>query len=283
VRPALEMDFDLVAPRYARHKWQGLIGRSILSPLNRALYGKRIENPTGPDFALSGKLMRWILDDRAGALRTHPSLPLVSIVSAAIRGGFQICEARVGARIQPPVDWMNLSSLLAQLLGPVFLDMERNAAAWQRVRGSHLVPAFENAGTAPGESGPVDVRRLIDSFQLGAQNLQDLWSLVLPPTGLLEIRKLARVPNEQFRMPDDLWAGIVYDFALAHRARTINRDHLLRSFTPLYLGWVASYAREMESADAGAVEERLERLAGAYEAGKPYLMSRWRWPDRFNP
>jgi hypothetical protein len=118
---------------------------------------------------------------------------------------------------------------------------------------------------------------------LGDANLQDVWSQVLPPATLFEIRKLSRLPPDQFRMPDSLWVWIVYDFALGHRFRTINRDHLLRSFTPLYLGWIASYALEMENADSAAVEARLERLARAYETGKPYLVSRWRWPDRFNP
>ena len=28
---------------------------------------------------------------------------------------------------------------------------------------------------------------------------------------------------------------------------------------------------------------RLDRLARTYEVGKSYLVSRWRWPDRFNP
>jgi hypothetical protein len=107
--------------------------------------------------------------------------------------------------------------------------------------------------------------------------------LVLPPASLLGLRRLSRLEPEQFRMPDELWVRIVYDFALAHRLRTINRDHLLRSMTPLYLGWVASHAREVETAEAPAVEERLERLAIAYEVGKSYLVSRWRWPDRFNP
>jgi hypothetical protein len=100
---------------------------------------------------------------------------------------------------------------------------------------------------------------------------------------LFELRKLSRLKPEQVHMPDELWARIVYDFALAHRLRTINRDHLLRSLTPLYLAWVVSYARELETAGTANVEERIERLALAYEAAKPYLISRWRWPDRFNP
>ena len=283
VRPALEADFDLVAPRYARHKWEGLLNRSILAPLSRSLYGKRTQNPMGPDFAFSGKLMNFMLDESAAARRAGSGYPLASIVSGAVRGDFQICEAQLGARQRPPADPMNLSSLLAQVLGPVFLDLEWNAALWQRIRGSLPLPAAGDPEAASPESGPVDVHRLVESFQLGARNLLDVWSLVLPPTNLLEIRKLARLGPEQFRMPDELWAAIVYDFALAHRLRTINRDHLLRSFTPLYLGWIASYSIEMEAASSGAVEMRLERLARAYEAGKPYLVSRWRWPDRFNP
>jgi hypothetical protein len=40
-----------------------------------------------------------------------------------------------------------------------------------------------------------------------------------------------------------------------------------------------------EMGDAGAVrlEDRLEQLCLQFEAEKPYLISRWRWPDRFNP
>ncbi|HTS61429.1 MAG TPA: hypothetical protein VMH28_05370 [Candidatus Acidoferrales bacterium] len=283
VRPVLDMGFDLVAPRYARHRWEGLINRAILAPLNRALYGRAIQNPLGPDFGLSGNLMKSILEDLPGPRAASSGRSVPSVVSTAMRGNFQICEAQLGPRAQPPADWMNLSSLLAQILGPVFLDMERNAAVWQRVRDTQIVPAFGGSDQAPEESGAVDAGRLIDSFQLGARNLQDIWALALPPTAMLEIRKLARVPPEQFRIQDDVWASIVYDFALAHRVRTINRDHLLRSFTPLYLGWVASYALEMAGKDPLEVEPRLELLARAYEAGKPYLVSRWRWPDRFNP
>jgi hypothetical protein len=53
--------------------------------------------------------------------------------------------------------------------------------------------------------------------------------------------------------------------------------------TPLYLGWVASYALQVSNAGPDAVEERLERLCTVYETQKPYLLSQWRWPDRFNP
>ncbi|MGH9175499.1 MAG: hypothetical protein ACRD1H_14130, partial [Vicinamibacterales bacterium] len=72
-------------------------------------------------------------------------------------------------------------------------------------------------------------------------------------------------------------------FALSHRLRTISRDHVLRAMTPVYLAWAASFAQQLTEATPGAFEDRLERLCAAYETEKTYLLSRWRWPDRFNP
>jgi hypothetical protein len=91
------------------------------------------------------------------------------------------------------------------------------------------------------------------------------------------------LPDDAFLFPDHVWVRIVYDFAVAHHLRTIARDHLLRALTPLYLGWVASFVIQMQEADAAAVEARIEELCARYEQDKPYLISRWRWPDRFSP
>jgi hypothetical protein len=283
VQPVLDLGFDLVAPRYTRHRMEGLLNRSVLSPLHRALYGLQLQNPEGPDFGLSGKFLQRALGRDPGGSHGNERDPLASIVPTAAGGGFRVCESHLGARAQPPTDWLNLSSLLAGVLGPVFLEMERQAALWQGIRASNALPGFGSPEPVSEDTGTVDVQRMVESFRLGAQNLQDVWGLILPPTTFLELRKLARLPPDQFRMPDDLWVRIVYDFALGHRQRTISRDHLLRSITPLYLGWIASYALEMDTGEPARIEARIERLARSYEAGKPYLVSRWRWPDRFNP
>jgi len=280
MQPVLEAEFDLVAPYYARRKFDGLLNTSIISPLIRCLYGRRIQNPLGPDLGFSRALFGIFNGNDRSAHQLHP---LASLAPVTICDNRRVCQVYVGPRVLPPTDWTNISSILVQALGPVFLAMERNAACWQKMRGSVPVSEFGEPLAAPAESATVDVNRLVNSFQLGIRDLQEVWGLVLPPATLLELRKLARFTPEQFKMPDELWARIVYDFALAHRLRTINREHLLRSMTPLYLGWVAGYAREVELAEGAAVERRLERLASAYEISKPYLVSRWRWPDRFNP
>ena len=102
------------------------------------------------------------------------------------------------------------------------------------------------ADEAPPATSP-DPRPMVEAFQLGQRNLQELWSLVLTPVTLLELKKLSRQPLESFRMPDELWSHVVYDFGLAYRLRTLSRGHLLGAMAPLYLGWVGSRVLEVES------------------------------------
>ena len=279
-QPLVERDLDLVVPYYARRKFEGLLNSSIIAPLLRCLYGKRIHNPMGPDFGISQRLFQRMAGGDRNVNRVHP---LASLTPTALCENLLVCEVYVGARVYPPTDWTNISSIVAQVLSPIFSDMERNAACWQRMRASTSVPAIGDPIFVSQDAGTVDISRMVESFQLGTRDLQEIWGLVLPPSSLVELRKLARLPIEEFHVPDELWVRIVYDFALAHRLRTINRDHLLKSMTPLYLAWVASYARDLESGGGLALDQRLERLSTAYESGKGYLVSRWRWPDRFNP
>ncbi len=152
-------------------------------------------------------------------------------------------------------------------------------AANTRVAGG--VP-LRNPLVVKDDPQPVDPRPMVESFVLGLQNLEEVWRLVLPPATMLELKRLTRLDPEQFRMPDSLWARIVYDFALAHRMRRVSRTHVLGALTPLYLGWVASYTQEVGGATAQEADQRIEQLARAYEEQKPYFVSRWRWPERLS-
>ena len=279
--PVLEKRCELAMPLYALGKFDGLLNSSILAPLTRALYGRRVRFPLAPDFCLSGKM---IPDLEVALQRTTAQGQSLfwPATEAAIRE-CGICQVHVDTRHVPPADGIDLSTILAQTVGPLFAEMATNAPLWQRVRGSQPVETWASAVAPPADGAPADTTPMLETFQLGFRNLQEVWSLVLPPVTLLELKRLARPSTTSFHMPDELWVRIVYDFALAYRLRTISRTHLLGALTPLYLGWVASYALEVGNASAAEAEQRVEKLARAYEEGKPYLLSRWRWPDRFNP
>ena len=277
----LEKGCELVMPVYALGKFDGLLNSSIYAPLTRALYGRRARFPLAPDFCLSSKMIPELelALQRANALGQSTFWPATE---AAIRD-CTICQVNVETRHIPPADGVDLATVLSQTVGSLYADMTTHAALWQRVRGSQPVETLGVPVAPPADGAAADTTPMVETFQLGFRNLQEVWSLVLPPVTLLELKRLARPSTSRFHLPDELWVRIIYDFALAHRLRTISRAHLLGALTPLYLGWVASYASEVGNAGPAEAEQRLEKLARAYEEGKPYLLSRWRWPDRFNP
>ncbi len=281
MEPAAEGGFDLVMPWYASGPFDDLVTRSILYPLTRALYGPRIENPLGTMFAASAQLFPWIANGLTPDGARHADRQPVPTVLAASRG-LKICQVRMCARPHL-AESIDLSEALAQLAGPLFLEMEDTAPAWQRVRGSHDIPCFGAASDPLPATEAVDVRHFVEAFQLGVRNLREIWSVVLPPVTLLELKKLSVLPAADFRMPDALWARIVYDFALAHRLRSIRRNHLFGALTPIYLGWVASYAAQANAGGPAAAQGLIEQLARTFDSEKAYLVSRWRWPDRFQP
>jgi glucosylglycerate synthase len=277
----LERQCGLVMPVYPAGKYDGLINTGILSPLHRALYGRRIHFPVTFDFAVSGPIAALLAGGASGREAGALLWPVAATATESPQS--VIGQVHVDVRHQVATEGLELSAVLGQFAGSFFQEMENDAAQWQRLRGSQAAPVWGSAERDNSNGEPIDAQPMLDSFLLGSKSLDEVWRLVLPPNTMLELRRLTRMPPEQFHMPDDLWASIVYDFALAWRLRTISRSHLLGALTPLYLGWVASYVREVSGLTRAAMEQRLEQFARAWEEKKPYLLSRWRWPDRFNP
>jgi hypothetical protein len=279
VAPVLDHEIDLVCPIYPRHPVEGLINSGIVYPLTRALYGKRVDGQLGIDFGFSARFLATIAEAASVRTAARPLWP----VAEAVGRGMPIGQAYLDRWMPPFAPVTDVSTALADVVGSLFSDVERHAPLWQRTRGSSRVAAFGAAGPAPPGPRAVDVSSMIESYRIGFSNLPEVWGRLLPPATLIDLGRLARRSAEEFRMPDQLWARVVYDFALGFRLRYINRDHLLRAMTPLYLAWAASFISDLGGRVPESARDRVEQLAGAYESEKPYLVARWRWPDRFNP
>jgi hypothetical protein len=285
VQPVFEKHCDFVSPYYARHKFDGAINNSIVYPITRALYGRKIRFPIGGEFCFSPTLLDHYLNQDIWDGSASIFGIDIWMTTEAVCGGFRAVQAFLGKRIHdskaPPPD---LSGVLTQILEVIFDEMEVNARIWQRIRGSETIPVLGKAEAIDSDSAKIDVAGMIDSYNLGYKNLFEIWSLIIPPAALVELKKLAQHnTNGDFVLSDTLWVHIIYDFAVAYHFKTMNRDHLLRALTPLYLGWIASFMLQMQNADAAQVEARIEELCLRFETEKPYLISRWRWPDRFSP
>jgi len=270
---------DLAVPLYDLPPHAGLVNSAILYPLTRALYATRARFPLAIDLGLSVRMAEKL----AGSAERFVSLgqddSLLWPTAEAVVAGFTIEQVDAGIRALPQPADPDIRAILGHVTGSLFSDIEAKAAFWQRARrlppGRSPVPQRHSVEAHP------DIMPMIEGFRLAYSNLLEIWSLILPPNTLLGLKRLSMVDPSSFRMPENLWARIVYDFLIAFRLRTINRGHLMGALIPLYLAWVAGHINITAS---GADPERhVEAVAAAFDADKPYLVSRWRWPDRFNP
>ena len=283
LEPVLEGGFEYVCPTYLRRRADAPLNTGIIYPLMRALYGQRLRQPLGGEAALALPLAARLLDDPDWRKDPAHAGSDAWLVAKVLAGRHRVCQAWLGARPRARDGDGGASETLTRALGLVFREMERYASRWQREEGSQPVPTFGSGGWLAGDAPRVNVERLLDTFRLAARDLAPVWALVLPPATLLGLRHAGAGRSNAFRISDGAWARIIYDFAVAHFVKTIERRQLLASLTPLYLGWIASFVQETQGLDETSFEARVEALCSAFEAEKSYLISRWRWPDGFNP
>ncbi len=278
LRPILVAGFDFVAPYYHRHKYDGTITNSIVYPLTRALYGLRVRQPIGGDFGISLKLISRYLerdDWETDVARYGIDIWMTTI---AIAEGYRVCQSFLGAKLHYAKDpGADLSAMLHQVVGSVFMLMREYETIWRRVSGSRPVEVFGfrfDVGLDPIE---VNVEPMLGAFRSGCQELAEVWSLALERDTYEGIRRLGRDAAEarSFHMEDDLWVRVVMDFACAYNCKRLAAGHLLKSITPLYLARVASFVVETRDMVSAEVEDRIEQLCLAFEARKPYLVSHW--------
>ncbi|KPJ61023.1 MAG: glycosyl transferase family 2 [Latescibacteria bacterium DG_63] len=275
VGPVLREGFDYVTPLYARHKYDGSITNSIVYPVARALYGKRIRQPIGGDFGFSGKLGSHYLSHKVWDTDVARYGIDIWMTTTALAGGYKVCEAFLGAKLHDEKDpGADLSSMLTQVVSSVFGLMETYYSVWKDVSGSVGVPLFGMRYGVGVEPINVNIERMIESFRHGLEHLSPLWARFLEQDVLKKLE--FTLDTRKFKLADELWVRLIYDFALAYHERKLNREHLLKSMTPLYLGKVASLFTEMRDSHEKEVEDRIEALCMTFETMKDYLAEKWK-------
>jgi glucosylglycerate synthase len=277
LEPVLRDGFDFVAPLYERHKFDGTISNNLVYPLNRALYGKRIRQFIGGEFALSESLAASCVKQPVWEGDIARFAPDIWTTTLAVTEGFRVCQSFLGPKVYVPKDYPenDLGSMFTQVVSSVFGLMEIFERSWTNIKGSDTVVTFGPAYRLQEEPVPVNVSRMIRHFQLGTWNLMDVWSRVFSAETLRRLEALSRISNDGFLFPDELWVEVVYDSAVAYHLKSVHRDHLLKSLIPIYLGKAASFMKENRESSAEEVEEKIESLCMVFEEKKGDLPGRW--------
>ena len=277
VKPVLVGGFDYVTPLYHRHKFDGTITNSIVYPLTRALYGKRVRQPIGGDFGFSGKLAQFYLAKDVWESDVARFGIDIWMTTTAIANGFKVAQSFLGAKIHDAKDpGADLSSMLYQVVSATFDLMENYAEVWAPIRGSEPVTTFGFEYTVGLEHVNVNTPRMLKLFREGLLNLREIWLSILGAGDLREVERLAALDDREFRFPIGLWTRIIYDYAIAFHLKILPKEHLLKSLVPLYVAKTASFILEVDPMQQHEAEAEIEKLCMEFENGKDYLLTCWK-------
>jgi hypothetical protein len=274
--PVLDRGFDYIAPFYLRHKYDGTITNSIIYPMTRTLFGRRIRQPIGGDFGLSGNVASRFLTKEVWETDVARYGIDIWMTLTAMAEGFKVGQSYLGAKLHDAKDpGADLTAMFRQVVSSLFGLMETYEAVWQKVESSEPVPMFGLPFDVGLDPIPVDVERMKRAYQQGLRDLDDIYRSFLSAATIEGLTAAAQNTGDDFRVDDGLWVRLVYEFAAAYHGRRLDRDHLMQSLIPLYLGRTGSFVLEVREADARMVEEKIETLAREFESRKPYLLECW--------
>lgn len=285
----LENKADLVIPRYRR--WtspDGAINDLLAYPLLRALWGQAVRHPTAPDFALSSPLATAVLDEDIWATAVAQQGLPSWLVSYGVTGPWRVAQSAIGERWASPFSPQTngRSHNLAQSFAARFCDLvsvifdliNRYKSTWQSVQRIRSVPTLTHFAEDSHDSlitDPDDVVHLHDQLALGWMEYRSVWQTILSPDDLALIEALASLSADQFHFPADLWARMIYDFAVVFNKGEVDPVQVVGSLLPLFQGRKAAFLHEVAGLAFVGREGTIGAQAVDFEEMLPYFKKRW--------
>ena len=271
--------FNYVTPIYVRHKYDGSITNHIAYPLMRTLFGLRVRQPIGGDFGFSGRMARAFLSEKLWNDRVGNFGIDIWMTTIAIARRFKVCQTFLGSpkshKAKDPAK--DLGPMFKQVIMTLFDLMVDFEYLWKDTTESWPSSIF-GFGLGVDEKPPavnVNTDALYDSFISGFEKYGELWEKIISRPEMLEIEKIRENAKEQVYYPSDLWARILFNFAIAYRNNEIPPDQIIDSMIPFYHSRVLSFVNHTDHMEIKECEEYFEAINRVFENEKHYLIKRW--------
>lgn len=271
--------FNYVCPIYVRHKYDGSITNHIAYPLLRTLYGLRVRQPIGGDFGFSGRMARAFLSEKSWDETVGHFGIDIWMTTIAIARRFRVCQTFLGSpkthRAKDPAK--HLGPMFTQVMRTIFNLMIDFEYFWKDLYESWPSSIF-GFGLGVEDKPPavnVNTDALHDNFLNGFDNYGEIWEKIIPSDEMSQILETKKQTKEKFYYPSDLWARILFNFAIAYRNNEIPQDTIIEAMKPFYYSRILSFVNNTTDMGIKECEGYLEKIVRIFESEKEYLISRW--------
>lgn len=284
LEPVLSGKSDFVSPNYLRHKYDGTITNMLVYPICAAVFGRDIRQPIGGDFAFSGALVDFYLK-KEGYTREVERFGIDSwLTISAIVNKYRMMQANLGAKIHdasvkhPLFPENSIGKMFFEVTKTIFTLLMVYEDFWTKNKQILPVEFFGPEIQSTPEMVRLHFRPLWKAFKRTTAEYRDFWEKNLPKKQFERIKFLLWVNIENYEFTQDLWADLVYDFALLYRkAKTAEkRERIVEALVPLYLGRCACFALEVKGMNEFEAEGKFKNLIRIFALKKHGFVRRWK-------
>jgi glucosylglycerate synthase len=269
-----------VCPLYVRHKYEATLSSSLVYPLMRCLYGRRVRQPNVGDFGFRGDLVDAFLSSPVWTESVQHFGIDVWMTTIAMNARVPICQTLIGApkihRMKDP--YAHLPVLFPQVIGAIFDLMMAYEDFWHQVKWSKptLLYGTDTHSVETVVPTDVNVTLLHERFLQGFDKYNDLWQNLYDQTVGPKLQEIRSLGLQHFSFPTQTWAKILFNMAKSYaQAEEPKRADLRDSLLPLYLGKVLSFVKKTERMSIQQAEDYVENECTIFEETKPYLLKVW--------
>ncbi|HEX7588275.1 MAG TPA: glycosyltransferase [Anaerolineae bacterium] len=276
--PILSGECDLAVPVYLRPLVEGAVTDILAYPMTRVLYGTDVRQPMAGDFAVSGALATKLFERDVWETDVARHGIDIWMTTVAINENIKMNQVRLGIKIEDKREAaVSIDPGFIQSVGTLFRMMEIYRRQWPEIRPLRTVPFHGNGISQESQrlTGAITIDMLSDAFLSGARRYRRFWRTIMVPSQWSAVFSLVNRPRGATHLEGDLWARLVFDFAVVYNKGENDPDKVVAALLPLYYARIATILRET-GAKSDAVEKAVQDQAQNFLDEKKYLLHRWK-------
>jgi len=269
--PILKDGYHFVTPVYSRHEYDGTITNNICYPLLYGLLGKNIRQPIGGDFAFSGDLARYFLDQQWYETTFQYGIDIFMTLNALL-ARFPACQAGLGAKCHKP-SAPKLGPMFIQVVNTLFQTLLREKEHWLDMKDVENLPILGGNHTVSPQQLCIDYKTIRKTALAEYAKEEEKLRNILSPEVFSELALMFKARN--IYITSRMWTQIVYDFLYAYEKNN-HSEHIVESLKPLYFGRVVTFIKETLDLDHSDSEIKIQDQARHFFENRDYLISRFK-------
>jgi glucosylglycerate synthase len=276
VNPVLS-GVDLLAACYRRSAYAGAVCDNFAYPFVRAVFGTDLRDPLANELALSQAMVTDLV--MRDVWETDVSRFGINIwmTTEALLGDWHLAQVDLGFRGEGSIDPGSMTDYrILHAVGILFRTLTIHRKQWVVEPPYIAVPFVGERSPDRHIACPTGCQReLMAGMRQGLTEFGHLLDQIVPPDAVKAIHAISRLPDDEVVFPVDLWARLVYCFALAYNKGDGDPDRVADAFLTVLHGRIAAYLRETRGLSAEEREAVANRVVRAFEEARPGFVRQW--------